>query len=418
MPLLEFRDLPTPFDCCCVGCVAADEEQRGESAAFARSGAARLVTAGAVAVAALVGPGFVHASAAQAAETTGAAMTESGDRTLSPQGAPDSAVGAAKAAQRLTRAQILARAQKWVDARVPYSMSKYRDGYRTDCSGFVSMAWGLSGNHWTGDLDQYGTRISKAELKPGDMLLFHNSASPQRGSHVVLFVEWANSQHTRYTVMEQAGGLGAVKRTIPYAYTSHASSYVPYRYNHLQDGGGTSGDAFPGAGNFGPGADNAHVTRLGTMLVNRGAGRFYQEGPGPRWGAADRNATRAFQEAQGWSGSDADGIPGAATWRLLVEGRGNNIGGGTAPGSPAPGSPAPGFPGTQYFGPGKHNDHVTQLGHQLVKKGFGQSYTEGPGPSWGEADRRAVEAFQRSQGWNGSDADGYPGPHTWRLLFG
>ncbi|MBD3550595.1 hypothetical protein H4F94_00105, partial [Streptomyces sp. SP18CM02] len=40
-----------------------------------------------------------------------------------------------------TRAEILARAQRWVTAKVPYSMEKYwSDGYRQDCSGFVSMA--------------------------------------------------------------------------------------------------------------------------------------------------------------------------------------------------------------------------------------------------------------------------------------
>lgn len=52
-----------------------------------------------------------------------------------------------------------------------------------------------------------------------------------------------------------------------------------------------------------------------------------------------------------------------------------------------------------------------------MKKGFGKHYTKGPGPRWGEGDRRAVEAFQRSQGWRGGAADGYPGPETWRRLF-
>ncbi|WP_455753306.1 recombinase family protein [Streptomyces bobili] len=28
-----------------------------------------------------------------------------------------------------------------------------------------------------------------------------------------------------------------------------------------------------------------------------------------------------------------------------------------------------------------------------------------------------VADFQRAQGWTGSDADGYPGPETWRQLF-
>ncbi len=61
------------------------------------------------------------------------------------------------------------------------------------------------------------------------------------------------------------------------------------------------------------------------------------------------------------------------------------------------------------FRPGAHNDHVTRLGRQLVKKGFGRHYTTGPGPRWGEADRRNVEDFQRAQGWRGGAADGYPG---------
>ncbi|MER6102407.1 peptidoglycan-binding protein [Streptomyces sp. NPDC001832] len=77
----------------------------------------------------------------------------------------------------------------------------------------------------------------------------------------------------------------------------------------------------------------------------------------------------------------------------------------------------PAFPGTSYFKPGATNAYVTQLGEQLVKKGYGHFYSVGPGPSWSEADRKAVQAFQKAQGWTGSDADGYPGPATWERLF-
>lgn len=52
-----------------------------------------------------------------------------------------------------------------------------------------------------------------------------------------------------------------------------------------------------------------------------------------------------------------------------------------------------------------------------MKRGYGRHYVSGPGPRWGEADRRNVEDFQRAQGWRGSAADGYPGPETWRRLF-
>ncbi|MEU0457413.1 peptidoglycan-binding protein [Streptomyces sp. NPDC006129] len=90
--------------------------------------------------------------------------------------------------------------------------------------------------------------------------------------------------------------------------------------------------------------------------------------------------------------------------------------GGTAP-KPKPKPTAPPFPGRDQFGPGERNKHVTRLGEALVRKGYGRFYKVGPGPSWSDADRNAVRAFQRAQGWTGADADGYPGPETWRRLF-
>ncbi|MGV9694114.1 peptidoglycan-binding protein [Streptomyces sp. NPDC003444] len=77
--------------------------------------------------------------------------------------------------------------------------------------------------------------------------------------------------------------------------------------------------SFPGAAKFGPGANNAFVTQLGQALVKKGYGRFYAVGPGPRWGEADRQATRAFQLAQGWTGKSADGLPGPQTWTRLMK---------------------------------------------------------------------------------------------------
>ncbi|MFB7906404.1 peptidoglycan-binding protein [Kitasatospora sp. NPDC056076] len=177
----------------------------------------------------------------------------------------------------------------------------------------------------------------------------------------------------------------------------------------------STGSDFPGAGQFGPGANNGYVTKLGQLLVQRGGARFYSEGPGPRWGEADRRAVQAFQLAQGWGGAAADGIPGPQTWDYLINGKGRNIG---SPASPAvkTASSSSGFPGRQAFRPGASNPNVTLLGKQLVRRGYGQYYRVGPGPRWTEADRRAVQAFQRNQGWRGSSADGYPGPQTWSRL--
>ena len=41
----------------------------------------------------------------------------------------------------ISRQTIIARGQDWVDKHVPYDQGKTHDGYRTDCSGFVSMSW-------------------------------------------------------------------------------------------------------------------------------------------------------------------------------------------------------------------------------------------------------------------------------------
>ncbi|HEX2361404.1 MAG TPA: peptidoglycan-binding protein [Jiangellaceae bacterium] len=80
-------------------------------------------------------------------------------------------------------------------------------------------------------------------------------------------------------------------------------------------------------------------------------------------------------------------------------------------------TPALPFPGRQFFKPGEVNEHVTRLGKQLVRLGFGRFYTVGPGPRWSDADRKAVKAFQRSRPELRMDADGFPGPLTWRLAF-
>lgn len=473
-----FEEFDPERDCDCPGCVhwrrVLPHSTTGRHPAAHRA----LILAAAASTTLAVGHTAPAVAAPHALERPG---VPAGDEPETPQGgkAPLHGPGGKPAkpgglveTPATTRAEIIRRAKKWVAARVPYSMHKYwSDGYRQDCSGFVSMAWKLPGNEWTGSLDQYGVRISKEDLQPGDILLFHNPADPEKGSHVVIFGGWTDYTHSYYIAYEATRPY-ARRQATPYAYWSHSGRYLAYRYKGLV-GGATGGkpdigrpdgdppgaghphtaepeDAgrpedpqrgtpYPGRAYFGPGANNKYVTQLGRMLIERGAARYYTAGPGPRWSDMDRRATRAFQLAQGWRGRAADGFPGPRTWALLVTGKGKNIpamwlGGHGAPASPAshagqashavPAShPAPashgvpGYPGRAMFRPGVSNKYVTQLGEQLVKKGFGKHYKTGPGPRWDEADRRGVEAFQRAQGWRGGAADGYPGPETWRRLF-
>lgn len=55
---------------------------------------------------------------------------------------------------------------------------------------------------------------------------------------------------------------------------------------------------------------------MGKRLVAEGCGR-YEVGPGPDWSEADRKSYAAWQRKLGYSGTDADGIPGKASWDRL-----------------------------------------------------------------------------------------------------
>ena len=113
---------------------------------------------------------------------------------------------------------------------VPYLSSNAAadlfDGYRRDCSGYVSMALGLPGpGLGTIQLAQQSTPISRANLHPGDLMI--NPAAGGAG-HVVLFEQWADAGMTSYYGFEQSGDGGTHYRQIPYPYFgSYTTS--PYR---------------------------------------------------------------------------------------------------------------------------------------------------------------------------------------------
>ncbi|MFJ6796522.1 peptidoglycan-binding protein [Streptomyces sp. NPDC091268] len=449
MPMPVFEEYEPAGDCACRGCAqrrralargrAIPLRDGGHPAARGARRALVLATAAGV----VLGGGGGAAVAVTTPGPGAAAWDDPGSpqgpkaplhgRPAKPGPASPGHPGAPPAVKRIDRTTIIKRAKLWLDAQVPYSMSDYwTDGYRQDCSGYVSMAWNLGSNEWTGSLDTFATKITKEELLPGDMLLFHNPADPNKGSHVVLFGGWVDETRTHYVAYEQTRPTTRRLAT-PYAYWSNSAKYVPYRYNGVTAAivpAPPAGEApapgakpvvsatFPGASKFGPGADNEYVAQLGGMLIERGAARFYPKGASRVWKDADRLATQAFQRAQGWTGEEADGIPGEHTWRLLALHQGRDIPPtvGPAAGTPGPGG-VPAYPGPAAFRPGASHPAVTALGRQLRKKGFGKKYTSGPGPRWSEADRRSVEAFQRAQGWRGASANGYPGPETWRRLF-
>ncbi|MFV5992406.1 peptidoglycan-binding protein [Streptomyces sp. NPDC056231] len=73
------------------------------------------------------------------------------------------------------------------------------------------------------------------------------------------------------------------------------------------------------------------------------------------------------------------------------------------------------FPGAAFFVAGRRSPLVTAVGRRLVSEGCGR-YEVGPGPVWGEADRRSYAAWQRRLGYSGAAADGIPGRTSWDRL--
>ncbi len=247
-----FEEIDPAGDCECPGCrhwrrvlphAPAGRAPAHPAAYRTLVVATATAAASATAVSALgAGPAAALPAAAHAPHRPGA---PAGDEPGTPQGprAPlHGATGrpavppAGAELAGITRTEIVDRARTWVAAKVPYSMTAYwSDGYRQDCSGFVSMAWKLPANEWTGSLATVADRITKDELQPGDILLFHNAADPENGSHVVVFGGWTDGTRTAYTAYEQTPPHTRTRET-PYAYWTNSGKYLPYRYKGVTQG--------------------------------------------------------------------------------------------------------------------------------------------------------------------------------------
>ncbi|MBP2476654.1 hypothetical protein JOF53_005526 [Crossiella equi] len=139
----------------------------------------------------------------------------------------------------ISRSEILERAGTWLRSPVAYSQHKFHANehgiYRADCSGYVSMAWGLPGKppHRHGGLDTRGlagvsVEISSGELAAGDVLIRAEGTNQTR--HVVLFAGWADGAGEKYWGYEQAGGTRTALRLVTFPYETSPGLYVPRRY--------------------------------------------------------------------------------------------------------------------------------------------------------------------------------------------
>ena len=221
---------------------------------------------------------------------------------------PGSGEDSASSAAAISGSTIVSRGMEWVDAKLHYCQaahdavdydsscwafegSSHRcdrasnaawNAYRSDCSGFVTWAWGLppvgDGGYVTSEFAPYGTSFSHtingSQLEPGDAL----NKTPD--DHIILFKQWVSVGHTAI-FMEEPG----CSSSEPYAHEftsgvsiSGSEVYVDYegatfyaiRYNGSSGaggggGGGGGGGSSPDACNKGNGfctetlqCDNGH----------------------------------------------------------------------------------------------------------------------------------------------------------------
>ncbi len=147
-------------------------------------------------------------------------------------------------ARAITRDDVLARAQAWVDASVPYSWDAwYTDPttgeccYRSDCSGLISAVWGLpapgettyslAGGPWDSGVSHL---IDAADLLPGDALNYPGDPGDGTG-HVMLYVDGDFWSGTVYVYEEYSHGHDATLRWRDI----DPSIYLPIRFDGIED---------------------------------------------------------------------------------------------------------------------------------------------------------------------------------------
>lgn len=143
-------------------------------------------------------------------------------------------------------------------------------------------------------------------------------------------------------------------------------------------------------------ANNPFVTAMGKQLIKLGFGTHYSIGAGPEFTEADRQNYREFQLACGYTGANADGFPGPASWVRLMSGK----------------KIISAYPGPEFFRIGVASAFTPIAEQALIKAGC--NYFKSVGNPWGDGDIRSYKAFQKKIG--DKTGDGIPGPWGWTKL--
>ncbi|GIG23402.1 hypothetical protein Cch01nite_41260 [Cellulomonas chitinilytica] len=205
----------------------------------------------------------------------------------------------------ISRSEVIARAQYWVDHSPNYNMGGAANGptgepYRTDCSGYVSMALHLSGSETSSSLPGVGYEIPRSDLRPGDFL-----SQPGQPGHAILFDQWVDAGHSAFWYY--SFGSTPAKHVLTSATATNIdsrsnSAYKAYRYRNIVEADG------------------------GAPVVVPTAALAYNA-PAAIIDAADRISLYAIRsDGNLWGASQAAAGAGLGAWQTLGAGAGTLVG--------------------------------------------------------------------------------------------
>ena len=136
------------------------------------------------------------------------------------------------------REEIIDRSWHRFNQRPRYNQDGSLEGFRSDCSGFVSYAWNTlprDNNGWTTySLPQITHRINHDDLRGGDILLYVGDPNAQTG-HVQIFLGWTGAAKTQFQIMEHGGGNSGIEPPNLQTMSSIPGNYYPARYNNVNE---------------------------------------------------------------------------------------------------------------------------------------------------------------------------------------
>jgi hypothetical protein len=217
--------------------------------------------------------------------------------------------------QPITRSEVIARAQYWYSKSLTYNEGGFADdpegkAYRTDCSGYVSMAWHLpTPNNYAPDTGQlatstYTTEISSSpssstDLQPGDIL-------DDPGEHTFIFDKWDSASHTGFWAYS-FGGTPVTFKDLKFTdgnwYHHPVSAYNAYRYKHIIDD--SAGTASAGAANTA-----GSCTSATSYPVSGASGLAIEERTCDERIAAGGNEVLHVSTDISWTGGGSDKLDG------------------------------------------------------------------------------------------------------------